>query len=471
MPLDSPLRAPATGTDAALTRLATGIGGLSVEVADIVGAVAAVKGEVATTAAGAATLKLAAVAVAEAAAQLAAGVTAADAGLEAVRDEAAAAHTRAAQSGASAAAAASAATDAASRIAAVDAALADVARIAGMIEGIARQTNMLSLNATIEAARAGEAGLGFAVVASEVRSLAGETRTATQRIGDTIETLRRAVSTMRGAAEQGAGSAAEAAAAASASSDALGRLAGRVGHIAGEVQSMAKAGQLAGQEATRMQEAASAQANAMDAATRELALAATRGFALQDRAEALLQDAAASGADTPDARFILAVEDVARRVAARFEAGLDAGEIAEDALFDADYRPVPGTDPQQVTTRATTFADTALPPLQEPMLDFDQRVVFCAAVDRNGYLPTHNAKFSQPQRPGETAWNAAHARNRRIFDDRTGLAAARNTRPFLLQAYRRDMGGGKVALMKDCSAPVMVRGRHWGAVRLAYRAE
>jgi methyl-accepting chemotaxis protein len=33
------------------------------------------------------------------------------------------------------------------------------------------------------------------------------------------------------------------------------------------------------------------------------------------------------------------------------------------------------------------------------------------------------------------------------------------------------MGGGRVALMKDCSAPVTVRGRHWGAVRLAYRAE
>lgn len=461
----------ASSAEAALTRLATGVGGLSVEVADIVGAVAAVKGAVGTTAAGAATLQAAAASVAEVAAQLAAGVAAADSGLEAVRGEAAAAHAKAAQSGVSAAAAARAATDAASRIAAVDAALADVARIAAMIEGIARQTNMLSLNATIEAARAGDAGRGFAVVAGEVRTLAGETRTATQRIGETIETLRRAVGALRGATEQGAGSATEAAAAASDSSDALGSLAGQVGRIAAEVQSMAKAGQLAGQEATRMQEAAAAQARAMDAAARELALASTRGSALQDSAEALLQDAAASGAETPDTRFIRAVEAVARRVAARFEAGIEAGEITEDALFDTDYRPVPGTDPQQVTTRATSFADIALPQLQEPMLDFDQRVVFCAAVDRNGYLPTHNAKFSQPQRPGETAWNAAHARNRRIFDDRTGLAAGRNTRPFLLQAYRRDMGGGQVALMKDCSAPVTVRGRHWGAVRLAYRAD
>jgi len=31
------------------------------------------------------------------------------------------------------------------------------------------------------------------------------------------------------------------------------------------------------------------------------------------------------------------------------------------------------------------------------------------------------------------------------------------------------MGGGSFALMKDVSAPVFVAGRHWGAVRIAYK--
>jgi methyl-accepting chemotaxis protein len=31
------------------------------------------------------------------------------------------------------------------------------------------------------------------------------------------------------------------------------------------------------------------------------------------------------------------------------------------------------------------------------------------------------------------------------------------------------MGGGTFVLMKDVSAPVMVRGRHWGGVRMGYR--
>ena len=46
---------------------------------------------------------------------------------------------------------------------------------------------------------------------------------------------------------------------------------------------------------------------------------------------------------------------------------------------------------------------------------------------------------------------------------------ARNTRPFLLQTYRRDMGGGSFMLMKDLSSPLWVRGRHWGAFRIGYR--
>ena len=55
-----------------------------------------------------------------------------------------------------------------------------------------------------------------------------------------------------------------------------------------------------------------------------------------------------------------------------------------------------------------------------------------------------------------------------MFNDRTGLNAGRNTRPFLLQAYRRDMGG-QFIMMKDISAPIMVQGRHWGGLRIGYK--
>ena len=117
----------------------------------------------------------------------------------------------------------------------------------------------------------------------------------------------------------------------------------------------------------------------------------------------------------------------------------------------------------------TELTDRLLPPIQEPVAGSDERIAFCAAVDENGYLPTHNKKFSQPQRPGDIVWNTANSRNRRIFNDRVGLAAGRSTAPFLVQTYRRDMGAGNFVMMKDISAPITVRGRHWGGLRLAVK--
>ena len=67
-----------------------------------------------------------------------------------------------------------------------------IGEVVSLIDTIAGQTNLLALNATIEAARAGESGKGFAVVASEVKSLANETRKATETIGAQITAMQRA---------------------------------------------------------------------------------------------------------------------------------------------------------------------------------------------------------------------------------------------------------------------------------------
>lgn len=171
-----------------------------------------------------------------------------------------------------------------------------------------------------------------------------------------------------------------------------------------------------------------------------------------------------------DRRFLTAATDAAAKVSETFGAAVTRGELPLDALFDLDYAAIEGTDPPQFRTRYIDFSDRVLPPIQEPLLALDSRVVFCAAVDRNGYLPTHNRKFSQAQRRGDPAWNAANCRNRRIFNDRAGLAAARTTREFLLQTYERDMGNGQAVIMKEVDVPIMVGGRHWGGLRLAYLA-
>jgi len=178
---------------------------------------------------------------------------------------------------------------------------------------------------------------------------------------------------------------------------------------------------------------------------------------------------AETGVETSDTRYLKAVVDTAATITEIFEKAVAAGEIGLDDLFDEKYTPIPGSNPQQMMTRFVAFTDRVLPTLQESVLGLDARVVFCAAIDRNGFLPTHNRKFSQPQ-GSDVAWNTANCRNRRMFNDRVGLASGRSTKPFLLQTYRRDMGGGVFALMKDASAPIVIRGRHWGGFRMGYKA-
>jgi methyl-accepting chemotaxis protein len=185
--------------------------------------------------------------------------------------------------------------------------------------------------------------------------------------------------------------------------------------------------------------------------------------------EALIDELAGSGVETEDTPLIRAAQDSAQRIAQILERAVAEGQIGLEGLFDERYEPLPHTNPPQYLTAFVALADRYFPAVQEAVLGQDNRIVYCIAVDRNGYVPTHNTIYCQPQRSGDVVWNTAHSRYRRIFNDRTGLASARNQRPFLVQTYRRDMGGGSFVLLKEASAPIRVQGRHWGGLRIGYR--
>jgi methyl-accepting chemotaxis protein len=356
----------------------------------------------------------------------------------------------------------------AERLNTVNAVLEQVAGFSGTIETIAKQTNLLALNATIEAARAGAMGRGFSVVASEVKSLAEQTRKATRQINETVHDLTAQI-----------GNVITESSAATARAKQVGQSTSQIQGVIERVHDGFEAADrevnlIASTAADNLQHcdtvilALDELSKGVEASSVNLKQAEERVEGLLRLSETLIEFIAESGVETPDTPLIRAVLDAAQKVEAVFDRAIDSGEISLEDLFDENYREVPNSNPKQYLTKYTAFADRVLPPIQDPMLDLDPRIAFCVAWTNAGYLPTHNPQYSKPQ-GSDPVWNTANCRNRRIFKDRAVQKTSSNTKPFLLQTYRRDMGGGKFVLMKDLSAPIHVKGRRWGAFRMGFR--
>jgi len=339
------------------------------------------------------------------------------------------------------------------------------------IQEIARDTQLLALNAGVEAARAGEAGKGFAIIADAVKVLADKIRPFTADNQRNLEALNRTLASVLEEADKNAAVAQTAIAdsnSARQTTATLQALVDSAQRLTHDIDAMSQSVESNNASYADLRTELRALVETVKTCDAKLTLAEQRAESILGISEDFILFIAESGVETPDSPIVALCQDNARRIGALFEQALEKHDISMADLFDENYRSVANTDPQQLMTRFVALTDRLLPQFQESALDFDPRIVFSAAVDRNGYLPTHNRKYSQRQGP-DPAWNAANCRNRRLFNDRTGLSAGRSTKPFLLQTYRRDMGGGNFVLMKDVSAPIMVRGRHWGGLRIGFK--
>lgn len=339
-----------------------------------------------------------------------------------------------------------------------------VSSAAADITKIALQTRLVAFNASVEAKRAGEAGRGFAVVADAVKDLASQVEASSKQIASTVAQLDARVAVLaseiqRDAAQGAGGSGAGGA----------GGVHRAIAVVQQGVQRICAAAENSQQVCSGLDQEMAHMAADTQRAQLSLDKVLARTETFLTFSERLIETTAESGAQTEDTTYIQSAQQAASQISKLLDDALRTGVISQADLFDSQYQSVPGTAPAQHSTRFCALADRLFPQVQDKLLALSDKVVFCIAADRNGYVACHNPKYNQPQRPGDVAWNTANSRNRRIFNDRTGLASGRNQRPFLLQTYRRDMGGGQFVVMKEVAAPIMAGGKHWGGLRLAFK--
>jgi methyl-accepting chemotaxis protein len=165
-------------------------------------------------------------------------------------------------------------------------------------------------------------------------------------------------------------------------------------------------------------------------------------------------------------KLLSEARSAAQNIGDLFAEQVKNGQISEPDLFSQNYRPIANTNPTKFSTPFDSLTDRLLPTIQEPILERHQDVLYAGAVDRKGYFPTHNKRYSHPL-TGDYERDLVNNRTKRIFDDATGGRCGAHTESFLLQTYKRDTGD----VLHDLSVPIYVNGKHWGGFRIGFKSK
>ena len=347
------------------------------------------------------------------------------------------------------------------------AAMTQVRECSRDIGHIAETTNILSLNAAIEAARAGEAGRGFAVVANEVKNLAGKTRIATDEIVRTIDALGREAELVVGRIEDGARASGEAKSSVARIAQTIDGVSALVGEVDAQNDNIAQANGTVSEHVVSIRQALDVLDQAAASSETGLRRAHERIEGLEMTASSMFDSIVQAGLSPADNAMVERAQAAAREIVALTEAAVAAGQLDPAALFDRDYREIPGSNPPRFRTALCDWADREWRPLLDRIAGSHPAIMAAACTDMEGFLPTHLTRFSQAP-TGDLAHDTRHCRNGRKILDPIDEKAKRSSAPFMMAVYRQEGDGRDYKVVRNVYLPLVFEGRRWGDLELAY---
>lgn len=350
------------------------------------------------------------------------------------------------------------------------AAMEQVRRSAQDIGDIAETTNILALNATIEAMRAGEAGRTFAVVAAEVKSLANDTRKATEDIAATIDALGSEAEEMITRIEAGARASGDARSSVAQIEGSLANVGALVEEVDKQNDVIARSTGTISGHVDKMQRVLTSYNAASRRNEDRLFGAHSKMEELELTASEMFDRIVNAGLSPQDSAMVAQAQAMMQELLAHTEAALARGEVSINALFDTDYQSVPGTNPPLFRTRLSDWADAEWRPFLDRAKASDPRVLAAACTDMNGFLPTHLTERSR--RPnGDLRHDTQFCRNGRIMLEAIDRKAKASAAPYMMAVYRQEGDGNAYVVVRNVYVPLVIGGRRWGDFELAYSVD